>query len=490
MVFSSVEFLYFFLPAAMLFYCVTPKKLKNAALFITGVMFYAFGEPAYVIVLLLSCAVDYFAGLIMYKNDSNPKARKACLITSVVMNIGLLCIFKYTSFIIDTLNSLFHLSIPLNIYGAAANSIFGTHFSLSKIILPIGISFFTFQSMSYTIDLYMRKIEVQKSFISFAAYVTMFPQIVAGPIVRYSDVSERLGSRRVTAEGLSLGITRFTRGLAKKVLLANNIGRLWAEVKSADYSALPALTAWLGIAAFTLQIYFDFSGYSDMAIGLGKMLGFDFPENFDLPYTSGSVREFWRRWHITLGTWFKNYVYIPLGGSRGGTLKTVRNLAAVWLLTGLWHGASWNFVLWGCWFGLLIIAERLFLGRVLEKLPGFVRWLYTILAVMFGWVLFDCSDLPSALRYIAAMFGAGGSFADRGCFWLICEFSVILSLGAFFASDAPKNLRERIDSRLSAAGVKISVFSVIEPVVTMLLLIASTAYLVNDGYNPFLYFNF
>lgn len=490
MVFSSVEFLYVYLPVVMVLYFITPKRFKNALLFLSGVLFYAFGEPVYVFVLILSCAIDYFAGLMMSKHDGNPKIRRACLIISIVMNLGLLGVFKYTSFIIGTINSVFGTSLPLNIYAGASNAIFGTHFSLSKIILPIGISFFTFQSMSYTIDLYKRNIEVQRSFIDFAAYVTMFPQIVAGPIVRYKDVSSQLKDRRVTVDALSDGVSRFARGLAKKVLLANNLGVLWSEIKSADYSSLPALTAWLGIIAFTLQLYFDFSGYSDMAIGMGKMLGFEFPENFDLPYTSKSIREFWRRWHISLGEWFKNYLYIPLGGSKNGIWRTIRNLCIVWLLTGLWHGASWNFVLWGAWFGVLIIAERLFLGRLLEKLPPFFRWLYTILAVIFGWVLFETPDIPSAVSFFGAMFGAGGAFYDTNSFWLVCEYSITLSLCVFIASDAPKNFRERIDTRLEKAGLKLSIFRIIEPIVTVTLLIASTAYLVNQSYNPFLYFNF
>lgn len=490
MVFSSIEFLYFYLPAVLLIYYIAPKKFKNAVLFASGLVFYAFGEPVYVFVLILSCLIDYFAGLIMSRNFDNHKARKICLLVSVIMNLGLLSIFKYTSFIIKTVNGLFGLNLPLNIYAGASNAIFGTHFSISEIILPIGISFFTFQSMSYTIDLYLGKIEVQRSFVDFAAYVTMFPQIVAGPIVRYKDVAAELSERKVSAASLSSGITRFSRGLAKKVLLANNIGLLWQNVRSADPSTLPAFTAWFGIIAFTLQIYFDFSGYSDMAVGLGRMLGFEFPENFNLPYTSQSVREFWRKWHITLGDWFKSYVYIPLGGSREGMLKTVRNLAVVWLLTGLWHGASWTFVLWGAWFGLLIIAERLFLGKLLEKLPAFFRWLYTMLAVIFGWVLFEADSFEWALNYLGAMFGAGGAPWDQNTAWLICEYSIILSICAFFASDAPKNIRERIDGRMKTAGLRFNVFDIIGPIITMLLMICSTAYLVSEGYNPFLYFNF
>lgn len=490
MVFSSVEFVYFFLPLALAGYFAMPKRLKNAWLFFSGMIFYAFGEPVGVVLLLISCAINYFSGIFLDKFDAFPKKRRVVLIISVAVNLGILAVFKYTAFITGLINSVTGLNIPLNPYAGIANVVFGTHFSLSAIALPIGISFFTFQSMSYTIDLYLRNIAVQKNFIDFSAYVTMFPQIVAGPIVRYRDISERLGERKVTAEALSKGVSRFCRGLAKKVLLANNVGILWERIKSADYSSLPVLSAWLGIAAFTFQIYFDFSGYSDMAIGMGKMLGFEFPENFDLPYTSRSVREFWRRWHITLGEWFKNYLYIPLGGSRKGMLKTVRNLAIVWLLTGLWHGASLNFLLWGCWFGILIILERLFLGKILEKLPGIVSWLYTIFAVVLGWVLFDTDDIPSAFAFMRAMFGAGGAVYDNNTLFLICEYSLTLSLCIYFSSAAPKNFREKIEERLNRAGLKLSIFEITEPFVSLTLLIASTAYLVNQNYNPFLYFNF
>ena len=366
MVFSGIEFLYYFLPAVMLIYFFAPKRLKNLMLFVSGLGFYAWGEPIYVIVMIISTAVDYTAGMLMSKTE-NEKKRRACLIVSIVINFGLLFTFKYSSFVVDTFNGIFRTSIPS-----------------PNLPLPIGISFFTFQSMSYTIDLYRRKINVQRSFINFAAYVTCFPQIVAGPIVKYQDIAAELNDRKVSISDMSDGVSIFIVGLAKKVLLANNIGIFWSQVKEMDYSTLPALTAWLGIIAFTFQIYFDFSGYSDMAIGLGRMLGFKYPKSFDLPYTSKSVSDFWRRWHITLGAWFRDYVYIPLGGSRKGRWKTVRNLAIVWLLTGLWHGASMNFVLWGAWFGLLIIAEHLGMGKLLKRLPAFFSWLYTMLAVVLG----------------------------------------------------------------------------------------------------------
>jgi len=466
MVFSGIEFLYYFLPAVMLIYFFAPKRLKNLMLFVSGLGFYAWGEPVYVIVMVISTAVDYTAGILMSKTEDERK-RRACLISSVVINLGLLFTFKYSSFAVDTFNGIFRTAIPS-----------------PNLPLPIGISFFTFQSMSYTIDLYRRKITVQRSFINFAAYVTCFPQIVAGPIVKYQDIAAELDDRRVSISDMSDGVSIFIVGLAKKVLLANNIGIFWSRVKEMDYSTLPALTAWLGIIAFTFQIYFDFSGYSDMAIGLGRMLGFTYPKNFDLPYLSKSVSQFWRRWHITLGSWFRDYVYIPLGGSRAGKWKTVRNLAIVWLLTGLWHGASMNFVLWGAWFGLLIIAEHMGMARLLERLPAVFSWLYTMLAVVLGWVLFDTDSISSALRFIGAMFGAGGSFATGASWSLIGQAAISLALCIFFSSGATKNYIKRI------GGQDSKVILVLKPVITAALLIASTAYLVNSTYNPFLYFNF
>lgn len=490
MVFSSVAFLYFFLPAALFGHFVLPKKFKNAWLFLTGLVFYSFGEPIWTALLILSCVINYSAGLMIEKYKNIPKKRKIVFIIAIILDLGILGIFKYTGFLVGIVNGIFGTDLPQNIYAGISNSLFGTHFSLAKIALPVGISFFTFQSMSYTVDLYLGNISVQRSFIDFSAFVTCFPQIIAGPIVKYRDVESELKSRHVSASDLSAGVSRFARGLAKKVLLANNAGRLWLEMKSADISALPALSAWLGIIAFTFQIYFDFSGYSDMAIGIGRMLGFYFPENFDLPYISKSVREFWRRWHMTLGEWFRGYVYIPLGGSRAGAGKMIRNIAIVWLLTGLWHGASMNFLIWGIWFGVLIIIERLFLGRILERLLGFFPWLYTILAVIFGWVFFDLPDIPTAVSYLGAMFGASGIFADSGSLFAICEYSVTLSLCIYFSSEAPKNFKAAAEERLKKAGLKVSVFEIIEPVAVLTLLIASTAYIINDGYNPFLYFNF
>ncbi len=465
MVFSSIEFLFYFLPLALIIYYISPKKLKNFSLFVPGVIFYAWGEPIYVLVMLLSIVIDYTAGRMMQRFDDTKK-RRICLIVSVVMNLGLLFAFKYSSFAVEIVNTVFKTKIPD-----------------PNLPLPIGISFFTFQSMSYTIDLYLNKYPVQKNFIDFAAYVTMFPQIVAGPIVKYSDVADSLKERSITISDVSDGVTIFIKGLAKKVLLANNIGVFWADIKAMDYSTMPALTAWLGIAAFTFQIYFDFSGYSDMAIGLGRMLGFRFTENFNLPYISKSVSEFWRRWHISLGSWFREYVYFPLGGSHEGRLKTVRNLAIVWLLTGLWHGASMNFVLWGLWFGVLIIIEHLWLSKLLKKLPGWISWLYTMLAVVLGWVMFESKTLSDALGYFGAMFGASG-FSDSHSLALLSQSAVSFALCIFFASGVRRDYVERL------GGSESKVVTAVIPIINAGLLIACTAYLVNSGYNPFLYFNF
>lgn len=470
----------------MLLYFVSGNKLRNVIIFITGLLFYAWGEPFYVIIMLLSTLIDYTAGRIMDKYDDDNKKRKICLIVSVCMNVGLLAVFKYSDFIFDSINGLLGTSItnPVVLVNRGLNKLYPFGLNEKRVDLPVGISFFTFQSMSYTIDLYLRNIKVQKSFLNFSSYVSLFPQIVAGPIVRYEQVAGELESRAVTVPKISAGAALFVKGLAKKVLLANNVGVIWTQVKAMDYGSISAATAWLGILAFTFQIYFDFSGYSDMASGLGKMLGFEFPKNFDHPYISKSVSEFWRRWHITLGSWFRSYVYIPLGGNRCGAAKTYRNLIIVWALTGLWHGASWNFVLWGLYFGLLIIIERIGFGKVLEKLPSWVSILYTFIAVVFGWVLFDTDTLSDAGHFIAAMFGAGGSAVDgyfkytivSNCFLLV--MCILISGG--------------VGSRISEyAGEKSRSFKAVSTAVLVTGgLLLCTAYLVDASYNPFLYFRF
>lgn len=464
MVFSDSVFLFMFLPLTLAVYYAVPFAFKNTVLFLTGLLFYAWGEPVYVLIMLLSTAIDYCAGRLMDRFDSNKNIRKATLLVSVVMNLSLLGIFKYGSFFIGSVNGIFGSAIPD-----------------PGLPLPIGISFFTFQSMSYTIDLYRRNIKVQKNFIDFAAFVTMFPQIVAGPIVRYEDVSAQLACRMIDLSSMSDGITRFVCGMCKKVLIANSIGALWTDVKAQDYASMPAATAWLGIAAFTLQIYFDFSGYSDMAIGLGKMLGFDFPENFRYPYNSKSVAEFWRRWHITLGDWFKSYVYFPLGGSRGSTAATIRNTLIVWLLTGLWHGASWNFILWGLYYGVLIILEKFVFRRLLERTPSSLRHILTMLAVVFGWVIFEITSPASELEFVKAMLGFGGSFANSFTLNALHNYAVTFIAAIAISTGIPlkicKKLPEKRADTLSLVGEAAG-------------MTACIACLVDSGYNPFLYFNF
>ena len=470
----------------MIVYFFASDKIRNVLIFITGLFFYAWGEPFYVCLMLLSTAIDYTAGRFMAKYDDDNKKRKICLIVSVCMNVGLLAIFKYSDFLIDSFNGVFGTSVtnPVVLVNKALNSLYPFGLNEKRVELPIGISFYTFQSMSYTIDLYLRNIKVQKSFLNFASYVSLFPQIVAGPIVRYEDVANELESRTVNIAKISAGIGLFVKGLAKKVLLANNIGMVWTEIKAMDYSTISVTTAWLGIIAFAFQIYFDFSGYSDMATGLGKMLGFEFPKNFDHPYISKSISEFWRRWHITLGSWFRSYVYIPLGGNRNGNFKTYRNLFITWALTGLWHGASWNFILWGLFFGVLIIIERLGFGKILEKLPSAVSMLYTFVMVLFGWVLFDTDTLADAGRYYAAMFGAGGSLVDSYARYTIASNAVMLTLCILISGGLGSRLIsfcEEKNKRASAvAGVAVKIGG----------LLICTAYLVGATYNPFLYFRF
>lgn len=465
MVFSEPVFMFLFLPITLLIYYAVPFRYKNAVLFLTGLLFYSWGEPVYVFIMILSTLIDYFAGRVMAEFDDNERIRKLALLISVVMNLSLLGIFKYSGFFIDSVNS-----------------IFGASLYNPNLPLPIGISFFTFQSMSYTIDLYRRNITVQKSFVKFSAFVSMFPQIVAGPIVLYDDVAKELEERKINFEDISEGISIFICGLCKKVLIANSVGELWTDIKAMDYSSLPLATAWLGIIAFTLQIYFDFSGYSDMAVGLGKMLGFHFPKNFDYPYNSKTVSEFWRRWHMTLGGWFKSYVYFPLGGSRNGKAKTIRNLFIVWFLTGLWHGASWNFIIWGLYYGIILILEKFVFSSATKKLPDFVTRIYTLIAVVIGWVIFEITSPIDELGFIGAMFGFGGSLFDGFTLNVLHNYSVILIVAAITATGLPLKLWKKFVSNKKLDGVCITG--------EIAGMAACIAYLVDASYNPFLYFNF
>ncbi|HIS69141.1 MAG TPA: MBOAT family protein [Candidatus Gallacutalibacter stercoravium] len=468
MVFSSLTFLFAFFPLSLLLYYAVPYRFKNFILLLTGLVFYGWGEPVYIIIMIISIFIDYSAGRIMDHFSEKPAIRKAVLLVSVVMNLGLLGVFKYSSFFISNINALF-----------------GTSLTDPQLPLPIGISFYTFQSMSYSIDLYRRQIPVQKNIINFGAYVTMFPQLVAGPIVRYEDVHRELNHRTITTDKIADGVYQFIVGLAKKVLLANNLGFLWTTIKALPVHEISPATAWIGILAFTFQIYFDFSGYSDMAIGMGKMMGFHFPQNFNLPYISKSISEFWRRWHITLGSWFREYVYIPLGGNRKGMKRTVINLLIVWTLTGFWHGASWNFLLWGLYFGVIIVAERLFLGKLLQKLPGFVQIFYSFFLVVLGWVLFEFVNLPDVWNYLGAMFGANGTpFIDTSFLYYLKSNLVVFALAIIISS----GIVQKGYAILEQKGNWLVRY--VTPVACILVFLLCTAYLVDSTYNPFLYFRF
>lgn len=469
MVFSSLTMIYVFLPIVLITYFLSPNRVKNFILMVSGLIFYAWGEPVYIWVMIVSSCVDYMAGLIIDKFDDNQKVRKIALITSMIVDLGFLIVFKYSGFFITNINELFHSSIPV-----------------PELSLPIGISFYTFQSMSYTIDLYWRNIKVQKNFMDYLTYVSLFPQLVAGPIVRYEDVQNELTERKVNIKLVGEGVNYFIKGLAKKVLLANNIGPLWTSIKAMNFSEISTVTAWIGILSFTFQIYYDFSGYSDMAIGLGKMLGFNFPQNFDHPYISKSISEFWRRWHITLGSWFRSYVYIPLGGNRCSKLKHIRNLLIVWGLTGFWHGANWNFIVWGLFYGVLLIFEKFYFNKVLEKLPSVIRILYTFLLVVIGWVFFDTDNMTQALSLIKTMFGGSHIFIDDYAKYQISSYGIVFLLCAVCGTGISNRVSEFLKKKKSSA--KIYYYAL--PILQLAVIIISTAYLVDATYNPFLYFRF
>lgn len=466
MVFSSTIFLCVYLPLVLLGYYICPKKGRNLFLLIASLVFYAWGEPKYVFLMIFSILVNYIFGRLMDKHRENKKRLKLMLVLSVVIDIGLLSVFKYTDFIITNVNA-----------------IFGANFDLLNIALPIGISFYTFQAMSYTIDVYRNDVRVQKNLIDFGMYITMFPQLIAGPIVRYADVQDQLAERSVTTADFSEGVMRFVVGLGKKVLLANQMGAVWSDIYALG-GDVSALMAWTGAIAYTFQIYFDFSGYSDMAIGLGRMFGFKFPENFRYPYQSVSITDFWRRWHITLSTWFKEYLYIPLGGNRRGLARQALNLLIVWSLTGFWHGAGWNFVMWGLYYFVILFIEKLFLLKALDKLPKFFRHVYALLLIIIGWVIFASDDVSVLLPYLGSMFGANGAIGGMDVYTLLTK-AVLLIICCIASTELPKKLF------LSAAGAmnEKAAFT-LKSVLMIALLALSMILLIGDSYNPFLYFRF
>ncbi len=469
MVFSSVIFLFRFLPVFFILYYAAPGRMKNFILFLGSLFFYAWGEPVYVLLMLFSTVTDYFHGRMIERFRGTGKA-KIFLVSSVIVNLAVLCFFKYADFLVQTVNSLLGTQIPLLGLG-----------------LPIGISFYTFQTMSYTIDVYRGEARVQRNLLDFGVFVAMFPQLIAGPIVKYRDVEERLKNRRADICTVSRGMKRFCVGLAKKVLVANVTGELWTAVSGMNPGGLSAMMAWLGIFAYAFQIYFDFSGYSDMAIGLGQMLGFRFPENFNYPYISASVTEFWRRWHISLGSWFREYVYIPLGGNRKGLPRQLVNILIVWTLTGIWHGAGWNFLLWGLWFGVFLSLEKLFFGRVLAALPRAVGILYNSFLVLMGWVLFALEKPEHILGYLRAMFGGNG-LADSRALFLGREYIVPMLIAVVAATPLFAAWAKRLET--SRWGVGAALYRLGEKVIPVAFLILSVACIVDASYNPFLYFRF
>ena len=462
MLFSGATFLYAFLPVVILLYFLSPKKLKNYVLLIASLVFYFFGEPVYVLLLIFSSLSDWLHSLYIEKHRGT-KAAKTALISSVVINLAMLGFFKYIDFFIGTVNGIFKTNIPL-----------------TGVPLPIGISFFTFQTMSYTIDVYRGRAHAQRDLGTLATFVCLFPQLIAGPIVRYTDVAAELEERTHTLEGVANGARRFAFGMGKKVLIANIMGELCSIFRASTDKSV--LFYWLYAVAFSLQIYFDFSGYSDMAIGLGGMFGFHFPENFNYPYISRSITEFWRRWHMTLGGWFRDYVYIPLGGNRTTKLKWLRNIAVVWLLTGLWHGAEWNFVLWGGFFGVMLIIEKLWLGNLLEKLPRFVSHIYVMVLVVLSFVVFNADGLAGVVSDIGGLFGAGHlPLVSAEAVYYLKSYAGPILIAIVGSTPLPKWLYGKLHE-----GPK----TVLEPAATGVLLILSTALIINGSFNPFLYFRF
>ena len=468
MLFSSIVFLFTFLPAVMILYYLLPVRFRNVILLLASLVFYAWGEPVYLFLMLLSILFNYFSGLDIARNLQDKRAAKRSLVFNLIINLAVLGFFKYEGFVLDTLNGI----LPV-------------HISYHALPLPIGISFYTFQILSYIIDVYRGNVKVQTNLPNFALYVTMFPQLIAGPIVQYADVDEQLASREVSWTKFGEGSMYFIRGLAKKVLLANTSGMIFTEVSGLAKGNIAVVTAWLGAFAYMFQIYFDFSGYSDMAIGLGKMFGFEFNMNFNYPYVSKSITEFWRRWHISLSSWFRDYVYIPLGGNRVSKIKHIRNLLIVWFLTGLWHGAAWNFVAWGLYYGVILIIEKYVLSPVLDRLPDVVRHIYSIVLVVIGWVLFFSSSFGQAADYIRVMFGAGAhGFADRESMYLL-KSNLILWLILIFGSTPLVHFRYEHMLRTKKWNT-----TIINSVVYAALFIVCIAYLVTETYNPFLYFRF
>ena len=462
MLFTSISFLYYFLPIVLIIYFIMPNKYRNFLLFVSSMFFYFYGEPKYIILMLLEILIAYFGAIIIDKTKN-----KTIFIFTILIHVLLLCFFKYTDFLITNINSIFK-----------------TNISLLRISLPIGISFYTFQIISYVVDVYRGKVSVQKSFIRLATYVSLFPQLIAGPIVRYETIEEELKTRSHNFENFAEGARRFTIGLAKKVLIANILGELCTNF---DSSSKSIIFYWLFSISYMLQIYFDFSAYSDMAIGLGRIFGFHFLENFNYPYISKSITEFWRRWHISLSSWFKDYVYIPLGGNRVGKIKLLRNILIVWLLTGFWHGASWNFIVWGLMFGIILIIEKLWFNKYLEKLPNILKRIYVLFIVMISFIIFRADNLSEAFKIINGLFGFNKDvFINEITIYNLKNYFVVILIAILAATPILKNLIIKLKKNKKANYL----INLLEPFYIVFLLIIVTAYLIDNSYNPFLYFRF
>ena len=465
MLFTSISFLYYFLPASIIIYFITPKKYKNIILLIASLLFYFYGEPKYVFLMILEIIIAYIGAILIdkYKNQS-----KNILIITLFIHVFLLIIFKYTDFIIQTINDISNANIKL-----------------LNIALPIGISFYTFQIISYIIDVYNGKVKVQKNIIKLATYVSLFPQLVAGPIVRYQTVEKELDNRVHSFNNFAYGIRRFSVGLAKKVLIANALGELCSKAPATSEETV--VFFWIFGISYMLQLYFDFSAYSDMAIGLGRIFGFHFPENFNYPYISKSITEFWRRWHISLSTWFKDYVYIPLGGNRVSRYKQIRNILIVWLLTGIWHGANWTFLIWGLLFGIILIIEKIFLNKFMEKLPSFIRRIYVLFIVMILFIIFSSDNMSVALSNIKGLFGMNGeAFINDYTLHYLNSYLPVLIIALFGATPFIKILIDKLRKNKYVNNI----INILEPILIVVILIVVTSYLIDNSYNPFLYFRF
>lgn len=463
MLFTSITFLYYFLPLVLIFYFITPKKYRNIILLISSIIFYAYGEPKYVFLMLLEIIISYYGAILI---DKYPRYKETILAIFITIHLGLLCIFKYTNFLISNINNIFNSNIsPLNI------------------IMPIGISFYTFQIISYLVDVYKKKVPPQKNILTLATYISLFPQLIAGPIVRYKDINEELKNRTITLEDTSYGFRRFIIGLAKKVIIANSLGELFNILN--NNVPISLASTWLKSLSYMLQIYFDFSAYSDMAIGLGCIFGFHFLENFNYPYISKSITEFWRRWHISLGSWFKDYLYIPLGGSRRGPLILIRNILIVWFLTGLWHGASWNFIIWGLYFGLILLIEKLFLKKYFSKVPAIFKHIYVLFIVLISFIIFNSTTIDEAITTIKNLF-ISNSLINSGTIYYLKSYLPLILISLIGATPLIKN----IYTKLSKNKTLNKILNILEPIYLIILLIIVTAYLIDSTYNPFLYFRF